>query len=228
VIGMAQKALVVDRGVPANRRGRARSARVDQAILDAALELLVETGMDGLSFERVAIRAGVGKPTVYRRYDGKLDLLLAVLASLSDPQVIYRDTGTSRGDLEAIVTSLASLLVDTVGGRLLPLIIAEGNRTPELAARYHAFIAARREAFKAALARCVSRGDLRDDIGLDFVADSLAAPIYMRFLVTGEPLDARFIEITVDATLRAFAPVGHVQLRPLLDTSRGAELRYKK
>jgi hypothetical protein len=85
-------------------------------------------------------------------------------------------------------------------------MIAEGNRTPELAERYHAFNAARRDAFRAALTRCVSRGDLRDDVGLDAMANFLVAPVYMSFLVTGEPLDERFIKTTVDATLRAFAP----------------------
>jgi AcrR family transcriptional regulator len=190
--------------IAANRRGRARSVKVDRAILAAALELLAEAGVEGLTFERVAARAGVGRPTVYRRYRSKLDLLLAAVASMSDLRVLYRDTGSSWGDLHAIAAALASLLVDTQAGKLLPSMIMEGNRTPELAARYHEFNAERRATFKAAIRRCISRGDLREDIDVDVVADFLAAPIYMRFLVTGEPLDAPFIHTTVDATMRAF------------------------
>jgi AcrR family transcriptional regulator len=70
----------VDPSVPANdrperRRGRPRSARAHRAILDAALSLLVEEGYDTMSIEAVAERAGVGKATIYRRWDSKEELV---------------------------------------------------------------------------------------------------------------------------------------------------------
>ena len=52
----------------AKAAGRPRNARTTRRILDAALELGLELGFDGLTVEGVAARAGVGKTTIYRRW----------------------------------------------------------------------------------------------------------------------------------------------------------------
>ena len=49
-------------------RGRPRLQATDQAIFDAAAELIRERGYDGFSMAAVADRAGVAKTTVYRRW----------------------------------------------------------------------------------------------------------------------------------------------------------------
>jgi AcrR family transcriptional regulator len=190
----------------AQRAGRPRSPEADEAILRATIDIIAETGFEALTVEGVAARANVGRPTIYRRYRNKLELIFAAVSAISEQELLYRDTGTSRGDLRLIASTLADRLLGTELGRLWPAMIFEGNRTPELAVRYHAFNAQRREAFLTALERCVARGDLRADIDPDIVADFLAAPIFLRFLVTGEPIDTAFIDTVVDGTMRAFAP----------------------
>ncbi|MFJ3671553.1 TetR/AcrR family transcriptional regulator [Streptomyces sp. NPDC090106] len=57
------------------RRGRPRSTGTDEVILDAAQEVLLRDGYAGLSMEKVAAQAGVGKPTVYRRWPSKAALV---------------------------------------------------------------------------------------------------------------------------------------------------------
>ena len=71
----------------AARRGRPRSDRVHRAILDAARELLIEEGFAHLRLEHVAARAGVGKATIYRRWDSKEALAQALLADLAAPHI---------------------------------------------------------------------------------------------------------------------------------------------
>ncbi len=58
------------------KRGRPRSEDADRAILSAATELLAERGLGGMSMEEVAVRAGVGKATVYRRWPSRGALAL--------------------------------------------------------------------------------------------------------------------------------------------------------
>lgn len=53
---------------------------VDLRILDAAGRLLVDIGLDELEVDEVAERAGVGRSTVYRRFDGRNALLAATVA----------------------------------------------------------------------------------------------------------------------------------------------------
>src|ERR1700744_1897023 len=68
-------------GGAAPQRGRRRGEQSDRAIMAAALELLAERGIDGMSIEEVASRAGGGKATIYRRWPSKgapaLDAFLA-------------------------------------------------------------------------------------------------------------------------------------------------------
>lgn len=179
---------------------------MDRAILDAAIAIVTETGIEDLTIDGVARRAGVGRPTVYRRYKGKLELLLAAVSHIARQPESYPDTGSTEGDLRVIATTFASGLSDTAAGQLMPWMIAEGNRDPERAREYHAYVTDRRGEVVNALRRGIERGDLRPDVDLEVVADFLAAPIFFRLLFTGAPADEAFIDTVVEVTLRGFGP----------------------
>jgi AcrR family transcriptional regulator len=84
-------------------RGRPRDPSRGEAILKATIELLAEVGYEGTSIDAVAARAGVSKPTIYRRWpDGKEQLVSAAVASCKEDAPVP-DTGTLRGDLVALL-----------------------------------------------------------------------------------------------------------------------------
>lgn len=76
---------------------RRRGAALENAITDAAWDILIEQGYNGLTFEAVAARAGTSKPVLYRRWPRREDLLLATLARHWTPLDIP-DTGSVRQD----------------------------------------------------------------------------------------------------------------------------------
>jgi AcrR family transcriptional regulator len=53
---------------------------VTRRVLDAAAELLADYGIGRWSVDDVATRSGIGRTTVYRRFDGRDQLVSAVLA----------------------------------------------------------------------------------------------------------------------------------------------------
>src|SRR5258707_1829056 len=109
------------------RPGRPRSERAEQAILDAALEAIGDCGVDGVSCEDVAARAGVGKATLYRRWPGKEDLLIAAFAALKQP--LPQPRGESvRDDLIAMLEVMAEDAEDTRFAQQYALLHAEGER----------------------------------------------------------------------------------------------------
>ncbi|MEU6829492.1 helix-turn-helix domain-containing protein [Nocardia beijingensis] len=61
---------------PAERADAARNRRL---LLDAAQQLVREQGVDSLTMDALAKRAGVGKGTVFRRFGSRSGLLLALL-----------------------------------------------------------------------------------------------------------------------------------------------------
>jgi AcrR family transcriptional regulator len=181
--------------------GRPRSEVADRAILDAAMEVLAEVGLDGLTVEGVAARAGVGKATIYRRYAGKVELVIAAACALTEAEAPKPDTGTVDGDLHVIARNLVRLLTQTIAGQAMPQIIADSVVNDEMRAANHRFVASRRAGTAEAIARGIERGELRGDTDVDLLVDLISGPIFYRHLVSGGRLDAPFAERLVASAL---------------------------
>ncbi len=186
------------------RLGRPRSTEADEAILVAAIELFAEVGLEGLTVEGVAARAGVGKATIYRRYPGKVDLVVAAARHFTGGTVEAPDTGSTRGDLRELIDGLVTLLTATPLGRVLPILVAARTRVAELDVAYAEIVSEKRARSSVVVRRAIARGDLRPDTDVELVVDFYVSPIFYRFLITGAPLDDAFASAIVDTTMRAF------------------------
>ena len=114
-------------------RGRPRDAGRDLAILNATLKLLIEVGYDQLSIEAVATEAGVGKPTVYRRYANKAALVAAAVEHRAASAPPATRTGDFLQDLLQTVAWLAEQTAEHEIG-LLGALFAGMRGDPDLAA----------------------------------------------------------------------------------------------
>src|SRR3954447_10619696 len=101
-------------GEPRRGRGRPRTPGAEERIIDAALEEYGEHGWSGFTMDGVARRAGVGKSTVYLRWQAK-DSLLTDAVSGRSSNLGAVDTGSLRGDLHALATNLFMHFIDPVG-----------------------------------------------------------------------------------------------------------------
>jgi AcrR family transcriptional regulator len=187
------------------RPGRPRSTVCDEAILEAAVHLFAEGGFDGLTVEGVAARAGVGKATIYRRYPCKIDLVVAASRVFAIDGDAAPDTGSTRADLRVLVDQLITMLFDTPLGRVIPVIVADRMRVPELAQAHREIVEEKRACHRAVVCRGIARGDLRADADVEAVIDAYVGPIFYRFLVSDAPLDDAFADSLVDTVLRAFS-----------------------
>jgi AcrR family transcriptional regulator len=93
---------------PEPPRHRRRGPELESALLDAAWDELVEAGFASLTMESVAVRARTGVAVLYRRWANKDELALAALEHYRNAHPVeLRDTGSLRGDLIAILTSMS-------------------------------------------------------------------------------------------------------------------------
>ena len=84
--------------------GRKRDHTRDPEILEAALDVLAETGYDGMTIDMVAARAKAGKATLYRRWSSKGELVVDAVACMKTVNLeTLPDTGTLRGDFVAMI-----------------------------------------------------------------------------------------------------------------------------
>src|SRR3954451_24162289 len=186
--------------------GRPREARADRAIVTATLELMAERGIRDLRMDDVADRAGVGKATIYRRYRSKDELVSDAVATLVS-EIAIPDSGSTRTDLLVLMTQAVELYSGSLAAGLMPAVLAEASRNPELASTVRErFLAGRRSALSAVLQRGVRRGDLRRGLDLELALDVLGGAIFYRLLVTGGAIEDRLADGIVELILRGFAP----------------------
>jgi AcrR family transcriptional regulator len=168
--------------------GRPRDEERGRAIEAAAIELLVEDGYSGMTIDGVAARAGVGKATIYRRWDTKEDLVVDAFLQRCRDHVVSPDTGTLRGDLLQLYRALLAKF--RRDGLATQAFVAEQHRHPELAATFRAaFLNERRAAMREVLERGVARGELPAQADLDLLGDVGSALMWHRLTISGAPLD---------------------------------------
>jgi AcrR family transcriptional regulator len=191
---------------PTRPLGRPRDERAGSAILDAARELMAEDGVRDLRMSDVAERAGVGKATIYRRYDSKDELVADVVAAFVS-EIEIPDTGSTRADLLALMHRAVETYDGSPEGAMMPSLVDAMSRDPGLArAVREGFLAGRRAALKEVVQRGIERGDLRKGLDTELVLDVFGGPLFYRLLITGGPIDERLAEGVVDLVMRGFAP----------------------
>lgn len=157
-------------GLAVRKAGRPRSVQSHRAILEATLEIFAEEGLQGLSIEAIAERAGVGKTTIYRRWSSKEDVIKDAL-DLFRGEHPLPDTGNIRDDLLYIAKEAHELFKrNALMGKLLAKLIAEIKSRPEIYQAFYDKLATPRiQQFRQVVERAQERGELRQDIDATFI-----------------------------------------------------------
>ncbi len=170
-------------------------------MLQATLEELAEAGYSALSLERVARRAGVNKTSVYRRWGTRDSVLLDAILERASQSVPIPDTGSVRSDLLELARAIIANNSTPETQAVIRAFVAEAPRESALAARGREFWAARFVADRQIIQRGMDRGELPSDTNPDLVIEALLGPLYLRLLITAEPLDIAYAERVIDLLL---------------------------
>ncbi|CAL9586842.1 putative HTH-type transcriptional regulator [Streptomyces sp. enrichment culture] len=200
---------------PASRTGRPRSTAADAAILAATRQALVELGWSRLTLGDVAVRAGVAKTTLYRRWAGKNELVVDAVAELFD-ELCVPDRGSLAADIEGVVLQFAAILARPEARSGLMAVVAEATRDDALRERIRASIVDRQKRLVlAGRARAQARGELPAEADVDRAArtvdlifDMVAGAVVHRTLVSAEPADEEWVHGFTRVLLSGLASAG--------------------
>jgi AcrR family transcriptional regulator len=186
--------------------GRPRDARLDETCYRSALEVMLERGYHATSFAEIARRAGVGTPSLYRRWPTKAAIAMDLFEREGVAAALIPDIGPVR-----------ELLVEMMRIRLrawrtiffhqvaLPLIL-EAQANPALGEAFSTRFKDYPTAVVARLRRAIEAGELRADVDPNRMLDMLMGTIALPLLFGQElPLDSE-AEVIVDQVLSGFAP----------------------
>jgi rhodanese-related sulfurtransferase/AcrR family transcriptional regulator len=187
------------------RRGRPRSEKARQAIVEAAVELLLVRGLAAVSMDAVAERAGVSKATIYRWWPSKETLALDALYHEWAAATIHPEApsgGPLRLELLSALRPWIEVITDRAYGCAFAALLAEAQADPAFGSEYRArLFMPRREHITAIFTRAIGRGEIASDTHIELALDLIHGTLMHRLLNGHAPLDEPFVDDVVDAVL---------------------------
>ena len=180
--------------IRASRGGRPRDPSRDGVIRAAILRLLAEVGYSGLTMDAVASEAGVGKATIYRRWRTKHDLVVDTISDVTRGFAVPPDTGSVEGDVRALMDLVVKSVQSPAGAAIRSLLPAMQYQPALVEAFGNGPLAMWRSAFARMWERAEARGEVRTGMDRSLTAEAVSAFIVQRWLLTGEPLDAAYVD----------------------------------
>lgn len=174
-------------------RGRPRDRETDLAILRAGLELFIERGVEGASMEQIAKQAGVGKPSIYRRWSNKEELIAAAIETLVVDEVQWAsaeevDAESPYALVEAAIDSAAAAVTAPQYRALVARVYGSAVSHPALMAAYwERYILPRRQVAARLIERAREAGTVAADLDVDVAIDMMAGAVAYRVLQPDPP-----------------------------------------
>lgn len=182
--------------------GRPRSSDARKAILDAAFQLLVERGYEGLALEAIAAKAGTGKTTIYRWWTNKAELAVDAFFHATQAELTLPNSASAREDFCTQIGELAALLRGA-RGHALAAMLGASRTDPDLAkALAERWLIPRRRWGIERMQRAAEAGQLNHGVTVDAALSILYGPLYAPLLFGGEVPDQRQVDAYLDAACR--------------------------
>lgn len=205
---MERKSIVGGKRIPSG--AAVMQPRVTEALTRAFFEEWATHGYRGISLERVAGMAAVGKAALYRRWPSKEAMAAELIREAGLSLSGTPDTGSLDGDVRALLREFRRMLRLPLVYRLLPDILAENARSAVLAAGADQLADERRARVTDLIDRAVARGELPSNCDRELAADLMAAPLYWRMAVTRRPMNTSAMERLARALVAGIRACGAV------------------
>jgi AcrR family transcriptional regulator len=157
-------------------------------LLEAALALLSERGLEAMTVEEVAARAGASKATFYRWWSSKEELLIEAVEELS-PSPPRHATSSPREEVVVVLREMARALSTPRGGGTMARMIGASASNLALGRIWRErMVVPRLRVLEALLTEAQKRGELRRGVDVALAADMLVGALLFRRLVRDAPL----------------------------------------
>jgi len=178
----------------AKPRGRPRDDAVDDAILGTALALFREGGLANATFERIARESGVGRSSIYRRWQDRDAIIYAALVRLREAADAGLPDWQDRPLTEILATferQLVEVALQPDSLALLRQIVALGSEGAAIKRLYwQEIVLPRRKALTKIITAARVRGELPPGPDPDLIQDQLSGALIYRLLLAETPKPA--------------------------------------
>jgi AcrR family transcriptional regulator len=193
--------------------GRRRDPGIEPRVCEAAVRVYAREGWSGFTFDSVARESKVGKPSIYRRWSSREELLVCAIDTLALPTA--RDCGSLRADLLEYSLQWVEWFTRQDGAMVFQHLDADCWSNPALGnLRNQVIYTPRVQAARDITRRAVRRGELGPSVHSATVAELLVGAMSNHWSFT--PVEAmpglaatfaRHAETLVDVILRGIVEV---------------------
>ena len=182
--------------------GRPRDPRIDDAVLRATVELLAETGYQGLAVSAIAARAGTSKPAIYRRWPSKAHLVHEAVFPIGTATEIP-DTGSLPDDLREMVCRTMAFLTTPAATSALPGLVGEMAADPSLhSALLERFAGLIAGGLAERLETAAAAGEVRSGVTAAELAEAIGGITLLGLLTRPAELDDAWVDRTTTLLLK--------------------------
>ncbi len=179
-------------------------SRSRAAVIRAATDLLVEGGPSAVTIDAIVARSGVAKSTIYRHWQSRDEVLLAVIEACA-PQLPPPDpTADVESSLHDVLRAMAGFLNDPEWARVVPALLMLKNHEAGVAAIDQRLEREQEDVLKSLLERGVGEGVLPADLDVREAIAMLAGPLLFAHLTDTVKVDDDFADRCVDHFLAAY------------------------
>ena len=182
-------------------KGRPRDSKREAAIAESAISVIQEVGYERTTIEAIALKAGVSKATIYRRWKNKAEVIAHAISQHAFCESPAIDAGNLRDDLVELLVAKVKLLKGP-DGAVIASIMSAAKLDPDLAkAIPHSIRDGGKDVHEAILDRAIVRGEISPDANLELLAEIVPAIMTYRIFMSQQPVNRKFIELLVDDVL---------------------------
>lgn len=181
--------------VDRNQGGRPRDPDKDDAVRETVRRMLAADGYQGTTIPAVARAAGIGAPTIYRRWPTQAAMVESAIADRPWPEALAGHA-EFRDHLPILVRAVVEYFADPATRAAMPGLLVEYYREPsQYAGLVERTETPLREAFRVAHAEAVAAGGCVARPGADALFDTIVGMAVYHGVLRGTADDALIEQI---------------------------------
>ena len=175
--------------------------RTHRLMLDAARELLGESGPGAVTHLRIAEASGVARATVYRHWPDRADILVGLLRRSADLHLTPPPPGLPITERVSALLRNFTTTLNGDGGKILTAMIGLAEWDADVFSALERMTSRGPKSLRNLLASGVAEGSIQGDTNVDLLADRLIGPIYLRRLLYHDKITDGYVDRLVATTL---------------------------
>ena len=190
--------------VPSDTIEDPRVARTRQAVIDAAVALLMEGGPTAVTIDAIVTRSKVAKSTIYRHWDTRDDVLIDVLHSCGPQLPEVTVEGPTADALREVLYGVVEMTNDPMTSRVISTLIMlrlEMEGAEDIEKRLEK---EQNDTVLRILEHGVEQGTIKPGFDAEQAAAHLFGPMFYAHLTGALPPDKVLADQTVEVFLAAY------------------------